>query len=258
MRKATVRGRRPLVRFAVAMLAVVWSEPGALLAQPQIEVGHFSSVVPGKALPAGWQPLEFPKIPRHTRYELVRDGTDVVVQATSDRSASGVVRPIRIDPRSHPIIAWRWKIQNVLEKADVRTKAGDDYPARLYVTFEYDPEKLGFLERAQFQAARMIYGKYPPTAAINYVWDGREEVGAIIPNAYSGRAKMIVVESGSAKAGRWVDEERNLLEDYRRALGEDPPMISAVAIMTDTDDTGEATTAWYGDIVLKEAHSSAP
>ena len=42
--------------------------------------------------------------------------------------------------------------------------------------------------------------------------------------------------------------EKHLVEDYRRAFGEDPPKVGAVAIMTDTDNTGEEAVAWYGAI----------
>ena len=62
---------------------------------------------------------------------------------------------------------------------------------------------------------------------------------------------MIVVESGEAKLNRWVNEERNLYQDYKQAFGEAPPLISGVAIMTDTDNTGESATAFYGDILFK-------
>ena len=64
---------------------------------------------------------------------------------------------------------------------------------------------------------------------------------------------MIVVESGSALLNQWVSEERDLYADYTKAFGEEPPMISGVAIMTDTDNTGEATIAYYGDIVFKKS-----
>jgi len=67
---------------------------------------------------------------------------------------------------------------------------------------------------------------------------------------------MIVVESGDEKTNRWVTQKRNLLEDYRNAFHTDPPPISSVAIMTDTDNTGEAATAFYGDIVFKQHHAN--
>jgi Protein of unknown function (DUF3047) len=61
---------------------------------------------------------------------------------------------------------------------------------------------------------------------------------------------MIVVESGKQNVGQWINEERNLLKDYRAAFGKDPPPIVSVAIMTDTDNTRESAAAWYGDISL--------
>ena len=66
---------------------------------------------------------------------------------------------------------------------------------------------------------------------------------------------MIVVESGPEKVNQWVNEERNVLEDYRKAFGEDPPLVSGVALMTDTDNTGESATAYYGDISFRKGGS---
>jgi len=86
------------------------------------------------------------------------------------------------------------------------------------------------------------------TRAVNYIWANRLPRGAFLPNAYTGNAVMVAVESGDGNAGRWVDEERDLVEDYRRAFGEDPSRIGAVAIMTDTDNTEEQAVAWYGAI----------
>jgi hypothetical protein len=69
---------------------------------------------------------------------------------------------------------------------------------------------------------------------------------------------MIVVESGETRLNQWVIEERNVYEDYKRAFGEEPPMISGVAIMTDTDNTGESAIAYYGDIFFKPPSFSGP
>jgi hypothetical protein len=138
-----------------------------------------------------------------------------------------------------------------LKKADIYRKEGDDFPARIYITFEYDRSKLGFFERAKYEAIKLLYGEYPPLAAINYIWESKAPKGLVVPNTYTDRVKMIVVESGPELLDQWVAEERNVREDYRQAFGEDAPMISGVAIMTDTDNTGESATAYYGDIVFK-------
>ena len=212
-----------------------------------LDVGKFSSNPSGAALPDGWKPLTFKKIPKLTVYELVKDGGSVVVKATSEASASGLIKEIKIDPKAFPIVRWRWKVENLLKNSDVSRKGGDDYPARLYITFEYDPDKVSFGKKLKFKAGQAILGNIP-IAALNYIWETKTPAGTIVENAYTDFAQMIVVESGPKKVGMWVEEERNIYEDYKKAFGEEPPMINGVAIMSDTDNTKERATAYYGDI----------
>jgi hypothetical protein len=217
-----------------------------------LEVGKFSAASEGAALPDGWKPLTFKKIEKHTVYTVVKDGDTVAVKAVSEASASGLTREIKIDLREYPIVQWRWKVANVLQKGDVTKKEGDDYPARIYITFEYDSSKVGFFEKAKYEAVRLLYGQYPPLAAINYIWESKAPKGTVVSNPYADQVKMIVMESGPDRLNQWVSEERNLYEDYKKAFGEEPPLISGVAIMTDTDNTGESATAYYGDIVFRK------
>jgi hypothetical protein len=78
--------------------------------------------------------------------------------------------------------------------------------------------------------------EWPGTGGIVYP-------GTFVLYPYTDRTKMIVGESGSASRNQWLTEERNIYEAYKRAFGEEPPLISGVAIMTDTDNTGESATA---------------
>ena len=217
-----------------------------------IEVAKFSSGTVGQAMPDGWKPLAFKKIPKHTSYEIVKDGGVTIVKAVSEASASGLIKPVVIDPKEFPIVRWRWKIDNVLQHSDVALKEGDDFPARLYITFEYDPDKVSFGKKLKFKAGQAVFGDIP-IAALNYVWDTKAPIGTIVENAYTDFAKMVIVESGTQKVGMWVDEERNIYEDYKKAFGEEPPMINGVAIMSDTDNTKEQATAYYGDIVFQKS-----
>jgi hypothetical protein len=228
--------------------------PSMIEAQSQtiIEAGKFSAGTVGQSFPDGWKPLAFKKIEKHTTYTLAREDNAVVVKAVAQASASGLTREIKINPKEYPIVQWRWKVTNILDKGDVRRKEGDDYPARIYITFEYDSSKLSFLEKAKYEAIRLFYGQYPPLGAINYIWESKAPVGTMVPNPYTDRVMMFVVETGPSKLNQWVNEERNLFEDYKKAFGQEPPMISGIAIMTDTDNTGESATAYYGDILFKK------
>ena len=249
-------GRR-IWKFVLIAMGLLIAPMTARTESPSvIEVGKFSSGTVGQAMPDGWKSLTFKKIPKQTLYELVKDGESVVVKAMSDASASGLTKEVRIDPKDYPIIRWRWKVNNLLRHSDVNQKNGDDYPARIYVTFEYDPEKTSFSRKLKYKAGRAIFGDIP-IGALNYIWETKTPIGTIVENAYTDFAQMIVVESGRQKVGTWVDEERNIYDDYKNAFGEEPPKINGVAIMTDTDNTKEQATAYYGDIVFQKSAAAA-
>ncbi|HKK01673.1 MAG TPA: DUF3047 domain-containing protein [Desulfuromonadales bacterium] len=175
-----------------------------------------------------WQTKSFKG---QTLYRVVPDGGGHVLEAVSHDAASGLIYPIKFSLRDYPILSWRWKVSNILPKGDARIKAGDDYAARVYVVFP---------------------SWFPPaTRSINYIWANRLPRGTHVPNPFFSRAVMVAVESGPSKTGRWVSERRNVYEDYRKIFGGEPPEAGAIAIMTDTDNTGGSATAWYDDITLE-------
>jgi len=245
-------GRRFAEWLLVAAAVPTFAAPAYPESSATLEVGKFSSAAEGSGLPDGWKPLTFPKVPKHTAYTLVKDGSTMVVKAASQASASGLTKEVRIDPKEYPIVRWRWKVDNLLKAADVATKEGDDYPARLYVTFEYDPDKVSFGRKAKYKAGTLIFGDIP-IAAINYIWDAKAPQGLFVDNAYTDFARMIVVRSGPQGVGTWMEEERNIYNDYKRAFEGEPPMINGVAIMSDTDNTKESAVAYFGDIVFHKA-----
>lgn len=240
---------------SLALLFVsLLTAPELMQAQPprQLEAGLFSLNRPGNHLPDGWQALTFSRIERHTDYSLVEEGDTVVVKAVSDQSASALTRALSIAPGEYSVIEWRWRIHNILQKGDVTSKDGDDYPARIYITFAFDPDRAGYLERLKHKAARLVQGQDVPYRSISYIWGSNSPAGTMIANSYTDRAMMFVVQGGDEKLQQWVTETRNVYEDYKKAFGEEPTMISGVAIMTDTDNTRESAIAWYGDIVFRK------
>ncbi len=203
------------------------------------------------ALPKGWEPLTFRKVERHTKYQLVDEDGRPVIKAESDASASGIKKPLDLDPKIYQTISWCWKVENIISKGDVSKKSGDDYAARIYVTFRFNPDKASLWESAKFNTFKAIYGEFPPRGALNYVWANRLAKGESADNAFTARAQMFAVQSGKAEVGKWLCEERNLYEDYKKLFGEEPNNISGIAVMTDTDNTGETASASYADLVLK-------
>ena len=233
--------------FVLIAVAPLWSQAGEVF-----YAGQFSVANQDDKLPAGWQPFIFKNIDAHTSYSLEKDGDTQVIQAVSKASCSGLIRKSRIDPEKYPIIQWRWKAANIYRKGDIAKKEGDDSPARIWITFEYDPGKVGLIEKAKLKLAQLIYGECPPCGALVYIWASKTPVGTIVSNPRTDRVKMIVVESGKDSLNTWITEKRNVFDDYVTAFGVKPPMISGIAIMTDSDNTKESATAFYGDILFRK------
>jgi Protein of unknown function (DUF3047) len=197
-----------------------------------------------------WTPYTFPKIKEHSIYSILREGDHSYLKAESSASASGIVYRNKFDVYRYPRAKWRWWVSNVYEKGNARTKSGDDYPLRIYIAFEYRPEEAGLYQRARYEAAKLIYGQYPPHSAINYIWASREDEAGILTNPYAEEVKMIVLEKGNRYVRQWRDEEVNILEDYRKAFGTDPPRMATIVIMNDSDNTGEKSTSYLDYIEI--------
>ena len=185
-------------------------------------VGEFS-----RRILSGWEEKEFSG---HTRYQLKRRADDVsALYAVSQASASGLFKKIHIDLNKTPYLNWSWKIDQPLKGLDEHSKEGDDYAARIYVVKKH----------------ALFFWK---TRALNYVWSSNQVRLSQWDNAYTSQAKMLAVQGKHSPVGQWVSEKRNIKQDLKKIFGEDISEIDVVAIMTDTDNSGWSTSAWYGDI----------
>jgi hypothetical protein len=193
-----------------------------------------------------WRPLTFPKIERHSKYTIATnaDQSEFWLKAESDRSASGVVWRKKYDVYAYPRLRWRWRVENVYEKGDATKKSGDDYPVRVYVIFQYDPATAVGGKRLKYGFAKAVYGEYPPDSGLNYVWESRDNPAEYVVSPYTEAMMMFLKERGAAKVGQWVEEEADVLADYRKAFGKDPPRSAGLAVMSDSDNTGEKGVAF--------------
>jgi hypothetical protein len=197
-----------------------------------------------------WEPLHFEKINKHTEYRVVKEGDNDMLETVSNSSASGLISRDEFNVYEYPNAKWRWRISNVYKKGNAKEKSGDDYPIRIYFVFKYDPDKASFMQRAKYGLYKKLHGEYPPHSSINYIWANRQQSERIITNSYSDETMMIILQAGDEKAGRWQDEEVNIIDDYRSAFGEDPPPVVRIAIMNDSDNTGESSTSHIDHIEL--------
>lgn len=190
-----------------------------------------------------WKPLHFKKIKEHTEYSI-KKGAGNYLKAKSNASASGIIFKREFNVFEFYKMKWRWKVSNVYIKGNARERSGDDYPLRVYIMFKFDPEKASLGQRLKYGLAKAVYGEYPPHSSLNYIWANRQHEESIITNTYAKEAKMIILQAGDENAGKWMEEDINIVEDYHKAFGEDPPETASLAIMSDSDNTKERAVSY--------------
>ena len=231
---------------STAIVAELPIENGAL-----VEAARFSAGRPGEVPPGGWSGFVVSPFASKSEYALVDGGPEVVLEGRANGSASGYYRRIRIDPARHPWIEWRWRVMQPLVRTDPRVPSRNDSAARVIVAFHGDIKRLDIGERFALSFYKALTGEKMPYAIIMYTWSSEAPVETIVANDQTAKIQTIVVESGGGHVGEWRELRRNVLEDYRRAFGEEPWNIVAVGVMTDARNTHGQASAQYGDISFR-------
>jgi hypothetical protein len=146
------------------------------------------------------------------------------------------------------MLCWRWRIDAPVAGADMMTRKGDDYAARVYVGFDIPDKQLSAGTRFKLGLARRLFPGRIPDAAVNYVWDNRHPVGTTAFNAYTDRAHMVVAQTGAANAGRWMEQRADLAQDYARAFPGTTGKPTLIAVAVDTDQTKAKARGWFANL----------
>jgi hypothetical protein len=171
---------------------------------------------------------------RHaTDYETTRLDGITAIRAVGRSSASGLYRGVDYQVPEHPWLEWTWRVDQLQRSADIRIKEREDFAAAIFLIFGR-PD---------------MFHQEVPTLA--YVWTSEQlPEGAVVESPHHpGSVRSIIVRSGDERRGEWLNQRRNVVDDFRRAFMREPPaVVEVIAIFTDNDQTDEPVLAYYGAI----------
>ena len=212
----------------------------------------FSKLSPGQAMPKDFRVVSYPNV-KPNQFSWVTDEGKTVLKVDSKNSAGSLALPVALlGGQTSTTLHWRWKVDRILEKADMDEKTADDHSARLFVFFDVPLESLSLSDRTKIKLARSIAGVDVPTAALCYVWDNRHPMGYTAWSPFTQRLRKVVLQSGSASVGQWRTEVRDVAADFKTAFGFDAPAITGISVGNDTDNTEDYVTSWFGDVSFKK------
>lgn len=166
-------------------------------------------------------------------YELTEDSGVRVLQGSADATASLLYKQSKVSLDSTPKLSWFWKVDNVYTGNNEQSRDGDDFPARIYVAYQY-----GLLP---FQSY-----------VINYVWASHTPRDSVWVSPYTKTSKHIALRSGNELAGQWQFESRDVAADFQRLFDVEVNTIEGIAIMVDADNTGQSAVAHFGAIEFSD------
>jgi hypothetical protein len=213
---------KTIMTVIIALTAI---SAGAV-AQDKIGITSFSSDAVD-SFPKGWRTWPGFGDKAHEVYHVKEDGGNKYLSAddSKDYSAQTFRGPAWI-VNDYPIVSWRWRAQALPKAGNESSGATNDSACGVYILF------------SQFKQ----YG-------LKYVWSSTLPAGTITAKT-PGKMYFVVLDSGAGNVGKWRSHKVNILEDYKKAFGAEPPkdlQSQGIGILTDGNATHSRAACDYDD-----------
>ncbi len=236
----------------VMLLAL--ASPGVVLGDESqdriLEMGLSNEDFREGEVPSGWTLRHrfFGPTQNAQAYWVVDSGRPAV-KLHSKGALTFLEKQVNIDLREYPIVSWSWKVENVLVEVDESTVAGDDHPIRLFFVFEPDATEQSFWFRLKrFLYLDRLHGHAMGGRFTEYLWSSHLPAGEVLSDPGKPWQKLMVVESGREKLGKWLSYDRNLYRDFKALYGEEPRRLIFIGILNDTDATGQEAVSYISGL----------
>ncbi len=235
---------------SLATLLVACGTPDQPMATSALSISSASRPAsPSASSEAAWHEVKLPG-KRSTEYTWEFFDGRRALAARADGSASMMRRKLQLAPAALGTLNFSWQTDALIFGADTSVAETEDAPVRVMLAFGGDVSTLPMRTRMLFELSHTLTGEEPPYATLMYVWDNQAPVDSLIVNPRTDRIRKIVVDSGPDGLKRWRDHKRDVAADFRRAFGEEPGPLQAIAVMTDSDNTKSKSRGWYGPVTL--------
>jgi hypothetical protein len=191
-------------------------------------IESFSKGVDEKGVPLSWELKEKEGTPS---IKLEKEDDIYALHLISEQSSFGVAKNVNIDIKEYPYINFRWKVIELPRNGDFRKKETDDQAAQIYVAF----------------------GTFKLTAKIvGYLWENKApKLTTGVSPAWS-KTRLIVLESGPEKIGKWVCEKRNIYNDYKELFEKEPPEAKLISLYINSQHTKSRAESYFGEIYFSK------
>jgi Protein of unknown function (DUF3047) len=189
---------------------------------------------------AGWRILAMPGV-TPAKFSVDADGTLIVV---ANAAVGWMWRPVRGRTSDATRAQWNWRTDEAVGPTDLTRRGADDRALAVYFIFNDAAIDAGN------PLALITTGS---ARALVYVSGGNRPRGEVVSSPHmKERGKFIVLRPGDTPHGQWHDEHVDLSSDYTRVFGGKRPPLVAIAISSDSDDTGGRNSVRFRHLELSQ------
>ena len=154
-----------------------------------------------RGFPQGWG-AQRSVVTAHETYKIQKEGGASFLRAQK-ATQRVYTKQMTWDPKTHPVLVWRWRLQDVPE--------GEEFIAAIYPSLDTD---LMFIP-----------------VNTKYVWSATLPVGSIKEGGMFSSTE-IVIRSGAEPLGEWIEERINVYEDFLKIHNHEPaPLAWGISLL---------------------------
>lgn len=214
--------------IAVLFLIVGTSGPSLSGEKPQtLVVDRFSEGVNNEGIPKGWSLEKSPS--KESKISIEQDKEGPFLRILSVNDTFGLKKDMSFDIRKYPYLTWRWKVLRLPKEGDIRKRDTDDQAGQVYVLFPKFPTTVN-------------------TRSVGYIWDSNTPQGFSGTSTAYSKMRYFVLQSGTGKLDQWMQETRNVYEDYKKLFQEEPPEAGGILLYINTQHTKGSAEIEYGPL----------
>lgn len=219
-----IRTQATLIALTVLFLLFVPSKAE----NDRLIIESFSKGVDEKGVPIGWELKQKEGSPI---IKLEKEDDIYALHLISEQSSFGLTKEITVDIKEYPYINFRWKVIELPTNGDFRKKETDDQAAQIYIAF------------GTFRLTAKIVG---------YLWENKApKLTTGVSPAWS-KTRLIVLESGPEKIGKWIFEKRNIYNDYKELFEKEPSEAKLISLYINSQHTKSRAESYFGEIYFSK------
>jgi hypothetical protein len=194
-------------------------------------VDKFSMGKRTDGIPEGW---ELVKKTGGPQIKVEQSGDNAYIHFVSNNSSYGLRKEMNFSIKDFPYLNWKWKVNLLPEKGNFLKKETDDQAAQIYILFPRFPAKLN-------------------TEIVGYLWESNpKNKGMEGESPAWSKSKVIILQAGPEKLNQWVQEKRNVYEEYKRLFKKEPPETGGIILYINTQHTQGKAESFFDHIYFSK------